>query len=351
MEPGPIRYRQPARAPQGPVQLRVPATLEPFEIVTVSSRVAGMVESIHFMDGDNVKAGASLASIDYQRYLLEEKSARADELQARAVHSEAQQALERREQIERNQSGVLSLEEMSAARTRAAQSAANLAKAEANRASRAMITQWSRVPAPRSGTLQRRLVSTGQYVQPGTPIVTLVQRDPLLLHFEVNSDVAVRIDRGIHVHARTAEGRQLDAQVIFVGDTALPGTRQIPVTARITNPARDLRDIRGGESADVSLALRLPDPSVLIPDTAVRPTDKGYRTYVVQGDEAKPRPIQIGARLDDGHIEIVSGLTAGEIVVTRGAEALKDGARIRLVGAPDRDTAPTESTAPPSDAR
>lgn len=340
-----------AGAPEDSAYLRVPATIEPYEVIAVSSRVAGMVEQLHFVDGDTVKAGTALASIDRQRYLLDNKSAQAELQQARVTHDEAEQALQRREQIARDQPGVLSTEELSSARTRAAQTAADLAKAQSTADSRALTAQWSRVPAPRSGTLQQRLVSTGQYVQPGTPIVKLVQRDPMLLRFEIDSQVASRIERGAKVQAHSAEGQQLQGEVIFVGDTALPDTRQIAVTVRVTTPSRELRRLRGGESLDVSLTIKLPEQSVLVPDTAVRPTDKGYRTYVVQDGEALPRAIQIGARLEDGRIEVVRGLAAGEIVVVRGAEALREGAAVRILDGPNGSSSSPDAVSGPATTR
>jgi multidrug efflux system membrane fusion protein len=70
----------------------------------------------------------------------------------------------------------------------------------------------------------------------------------------------------------------------------------------------------------------------VIPQTAVRPSEKGFLAYVVENGLAAERILTPGMRTADGQIEILSGLQSGELLVVRGAEALVNGAAVRLTG-------------------
>jgi hypothetical protein len=67
-----------------------------------------------------------------------------------------------------------------------------------------------------------------------------------------------------------------------------------------------------------------------VPQTAIRPSDKGFLAYVVEGEQARERVLELGLRTADGRVEVRSGLAVGERLVVRGAEALVDGAAVRV---------------------
>jgi multidrug efflux pump subunit AcrA (membrane-fusion protein) len=68
----------------------------------------------------------------------------------------------------------------------------------------------------------------------------------------------------------------------------------------------------------------------VIPQTAVRPSERGFLAYIVEGDVARERELTLGLRTADGRVEVRSGVKPGEKLVIRGAEALQDGARVRV---------------------
>jgi membrane fusion protein (multidrug efflux system)/multidrug efflux system membrane fusion protein len=72
--------------------------------------------------------------------------------------------------------------------------------------------------------------------------------------------------------------------------------------------------------------------SPVVPQTAVRPSERGFLAFVVEDSTARERVLTLGLRTEDGRVEVKSGLSAGEMLVVRGAEALRDGAKIRLAG-------------------
>ena len=83
----------------------------------------------------------------------------------------------------------------------------------------------------------------------------------------------------------------------------------------------------------------------VVPQIAIRPTEKGFVAFVVEGDVARERVLTLGMRTPDGRAEVRAGLRAGDQLVIRGAEALRDGAAVR-VEAPPAPAATPASAAP-----
>jgi multidrug efflux system membrane fusion protein len=75
----------------------------------------------------------------------------------------------------------------------------------------------------------------------------------------------------------------------------------------------------------------------VIPQTAVRPSERGFLAYVVEGDVAKSRVLTLGLRTANGQVEVRGGLRPGELLVVRGAEALYEGAPVRVSGGVQED--------------
>jgi membrane fusion protein (multidrug efflux system)/multidrug efflux system membrane fusion protein len=131
----------------------------------------------------------------------------------------------------------------------------------------------------------------------------------------------------------TVEGgtRPYRAVVRHVAAVADPTSRMVDVTAEIDDP--DRAQLRPGGFAEVSVPVGASTEAPVVPETAVRPSEKGFLAFVVEGGVAKERVVELGLRTEDGMVEIKNGLAVGEQVVVRGAEALRDGASVR-VGAP-----------------
>jgi hypothetical protein len=73
-----------------------------------------------------------------------------------------------------------------------------------------------------------------------------------------------------------------------------------------------------------------------VPQTAIRPSDRGFIAYVIENDTAVERVLTVGMRTADGQAEVLAGLKVGEMLVVRGAEALRNGAPVRVTKSPDK---------------
>ncbi len=312
-------------------------SVEAFEKVQVTSRVAGVIEKVRFREGDNVTAGQVLAEIEPERFRLSVTQAEAALERAQAGEAEAVSGLARREAAEKENPGLIRGEELETWRTRARTAAADVsaARAAAERARLEYRDAFVRATAP--GVIDTRNVQTGQWVQPGAVLATLVRRDPLLLRFSVTEEDAARIFAGMQAKFRSKEARDFSAKITHVAQAADEKTRMVHVTAEVV-PA-DRESLRPGTFAEVSVGVGNALEAPVIPQTAIRPSEKGFVSYVIVDGVAKERILDLGMRTADGRVEVRKGLVPGELLVVRGAEALRDGAGVRVVEGPSTDTA------------
>jgi RND family efflux transporter MFP subunit len=320
-----------------------PGTIEAFERVQVTARVAGVVDRVGFTEGQEVKKGDVLVTIDAERYRLAVNSAKAALDKADAAVRDVQSMVNRREAVSGQNPGLIPGEELETYRARSLS-----AKADREVAAQALKTaelnlRDSSVRAPIAGVIQTRTVETGQYVQPRYTMATLLRSDPLLLRFSVEPLEAPRIKPGMIANFTMRETlRKFQARITLVAAAADPATHMVGVTAEVLEKGHRYW-LRPGSFCDVTVDVSAQRAAVLIPRMAARATDHGYVAYVVDGAVARERVLSLGMSTRDGWVEVRSGLKDGDRVVVRGAEALADGAKVR---ATEVSTPPEEALGP-----
>ena len=215
-------------------------------------------------------------------------------------------------------------------RTRAVTADAELSAAKAALEEAELNLRDAYVKAPVAGVIQTRSVQTGQYVQPGAVLATLVQRDPLLLRFAVPEHDAQSMKKGMAVAFKVrGNPTAYTAAITHVADVADVKSRLISVTAEVNDSKK--AELRPGSFTEVTVPVGGMRAAPVIPQTAIRPSERGFLAFVIEGDKAKERVVQLGLRTEDGRVEVKGGLKIGEQLVVRGAEALRDGASVRIV--------------------
>lgn len=318
-------------------------SVEAFEQVQVTARVGGVVEKVHFTEGENVKSGQVLVEIEPERFRLAEQSARAALEKAQAQKADAEAGLARRESVDKENPGLIIGEELETWRTRVRTVEAEVSQARSALNLAELNLRDAFVKGPVPGVIQTRTVQTGQFVQPGAVLATLIRRDPLLLRFEVPDHDAARLSVGMRAFFRVRGiDRDFSAQISHVAESADPASRMVIVTARVNDEKRE--SLRPGSFAEVRVPVGGAVEAPVIPQTAVRPSERGFLAFVVEGDSVKERTLNLGMRTMDGKVEVRNGVKAGEMLVVRGTEALSDGAPVRVV----QNTAEPPSVAPPA---
>jgi multidrug efflux system membrane fusion protein len=315
-------------------------SVEAFERVEITSRIPGAVERVHFSEGNVVEPGSLLVEIEPERYRLAVRSARATLEKAQASEAEAMTGLKRREMVNAQNPALVKEEDLDAWRTRVSTARAEVAQARSGVGLAELNLREAFVRAPAAGVIQTRNIQTGQYVQPGATLATLVRREPLLLRFQVPEQDAARIRPGMQARFSVRENaRQYSAELTHVAAAADSTSRMVPVTARVDD--RDRAELRPGSFAQVTVPVGSRVEAPVIPQVAVRPSERGFLAFVVEGDVARERELQLGLSTEDGRVEVRSGVKRGERLVVRGAEALRDGAKVRVTGG--EEAAPTPS--------
>lgn len=316
-------------------------SVEAFERVEITSRIPGAVERVHFSEGNVVGPGSLLVEIEPERYRLAVRSARATLEKAQASEAEARTGLKRREMVNAQNPALVKEEDLDTWRTRVSTARAEVAQARSGLGLAELNLREAFVRAPAAGVIQTRNIQTGQYVQPGATLATLVRREPLLVRFQVPEQDAARIRPGMRVRFNVRENtRQYSAELTHVAASADSTSRMVPVTARVDDP--DRAELRPGSFAQVTVPVGSTVEAPVIPQVAVRPSERGFLAFVVEGGVARERELQLGLSTEDGRVEVRAGVKRGEMLVVRGAEALRDGAKVRVMG--DAGAAPAPSS-------
>jgi membrane fusion protein, multidrug efflux system len=304
-------------------------SLDAFERVAVTARVAGAVERVLFREGQIVTRGQTLVEIEPERYRLAVQAASASVNKQLAAKAEAEAGYSRRVAVSEKNPGLIRGEEVEMWRTRVQTANAELAQTQAAVAQARLNLRDAFVRAPVSGIIQTKTIETGQYVPVGTVMATLVQRDPLLLRFQVPEQEAQPLRPGLVARFSVTEGQAAhQARITHVSAAASQSSRMVDITANVIDPNKP--ELRPGAFARVTIPIGATRDAPVIPQTAIRPSEQGFLAYVVTNGVAEQRVLTLGMRTADGQVEVKNGLQAGESLVIRGTEALRDGAKVKV---------------------
>lgn len=303
-------------------------SVDAFEKVQVTARVSGVVDRVLFSEGNLARIGQVLVEIEPERFTLAVEAAQASYEKAVASLADAEAGLNRRVAVIDQNPGLIPGEEVETWRTRVAVAKSDVAQAKAALNQAKLNLHDAYVRAPFSGILQTRTVQTGEYVQTGTVLATLVRRDPLLLRFKVPERDAARLRPGLRAEFKVRNSETVfGSKIVHVAESADETTRLVAVTAEV----EDTHDgaLRPGTFAEIVVPVSSERTAPVIPQTAIRPSDRGFIAYVVQDGTAAERILQLGMRTADGQVEVLTGLNEGEKLVVRGSEALRNGALVK----------------------
>jgi membrane fusion protein (multidrug efflux system) len=300
-----------ARPAQRP--LKFVGTLYGAEEVTLSSQVEGQIRAVHADLGDRVEAGQILADIEDDQLKAKLRVLEATLAKARSDEERGQRLVGQK---------VISPQEYEAMKTSAAVAAAE-------RDQLVVMIEHATVRSPLTGSIAKRLVSGGEYVRPGTPLFEIVADDSLKLRGDVPERFARDLDVGqrVQVAVDAFPATVFSGQLQRISPAANPDTRSITVEAVIENSTRRLKP---GFFANASIATRVDEQALFVPEKAVLSFAGVKKVFVVRNEVAHQTPVRTGSHSGDGLVEITEGLFADEIVVTSGFAKLVDGARVSI---------------------
>jgi len=283
------------------------------EEVTLSAQIDGAIQEISADLGDPVEKNQALARIEDAQLRARLREAEAHLAKARADEQRSRQLAATK---------VISEVEYETMKT-------GVAVAEAQRDTLAVMVQYADVRSPLKGSVARRMVSSGEYVRPGTPLFALVADDPLKLRGDVPERYAPELKPGQDVRIRVDAfgGKEFPGKLSRISPASNRENRSIAVEILVENGERTLKP---GFFANAAIVTRTDDQAVMIPQEAVTTFAGVTKVFVIEGDTARERQVRPGTRAADGLVEIVEGLKANEVVATSGLTKLQEGAAVAV---------------------
>jgi membrane fusion protein (multidrug efflux system) len=289
------------------------------ESVTITAKQTGFVASFTFDEGQPVKAGQILVELETRERKADVDQARNDLDQARATRDDARQKLERARQLKATgaitQAKVDELDQL----LRGAE--ARVRSAEARTRSLDARLDDVRIVAPFDGRVGMRQVSVGALLQPGTAITSLDDLSRIKLDFSIPENFLGKLRPGLSVFARSSAyvGRVFEGTVAVVDTRVDPVTRAVRVNALFEN-----RDelLKPGMFITVELALERRENALLIDEEALVPEGARQYVFVVRDNRAIRAEVKLGNR-QQGNVEVVEGLKAGDQVIVRGTSRVR----------------------------
>ncbi len=288
--------------------------------VTVAADLPGVVDTIAFESGASVKEGDVLVRLDTRQE-------RAQLAAAEAQRDLSEANLRRARGLRDDQ--ILAQADFDKAEAEAKQAEATVGEIRAAIGRKTIL-------APFSGILGIRQANIGQYLAAGTPIVSLQSLDPIYVNFAVPQQQVARVRQGtevlVGVEGAAAESRGRVSAVDSVVDEA---TRTVQVQATLRNPGDRLRP---GMFVQTSVVLGSPETVIALPASAVAYAPYGDSVFVVSALKAPngtdyrgvlQRFVKLGGSRGD-QVAVVSGIEAGDEVVTSGVFKLRNGAAVQV---------------------
>jgi multidrug efflux pump subunit AcrA (membrane-fusion protein) len=341
-----------------------------YDEVTVSSEAEGRVEQVMADVGDRVGKGQTLArvspvefqlTVDQQQAALMQARARLglgeneselkDLRQAAEVKKAAADLTDADQKYKRAQSlletGVIPRQQFdeAEARYKSAKATYDLAEQQVENMRASMRqTQASlnlankrlrdtEIRAPFAGHVKTREVTVGQYLKIQTPVMTIVNVDPLRARLSVPEKMSpwVRVGREVKLSLEAFPGREFTGRISRINPSVDEKNRTFEIEALVAN--RDA-ELKPGSFVKATIQSDKVDSILAIPYSAAAYLFGAYKVFVIQGKTVKEREVKLGDRLGD-LVEIIEGLRAGDkIAVGAGGPQLKDGMEVETAETP-----------------
>ena len=302
-------------------RIEMVGTFSPVRGADLSVEVPGIIDQVNFDSGGNVAAGAPLIKL------------RDNDDVAKLGTLEAARNLAK-SNFDRDKA---QLDRMLIARAQFDVTAANLQSFEAQVAEQQAIIAKKTLRAPFAGQLGIRAVNAGQYIGPGTVVVTLQALDPIYLDFFVPQQVLerVRVGQEITVRVDTYPDATFTGRISTIDPKVDAATRNVAV--RATLPNRDRR-LLPGMFANAEIMTGAPVRYITLPQTAITFNPYGNMVYRVteQADDkgkqsliARQTVVTTGQTRGD-QVAVLSGLDEGDLIVSAGQTKLQNGATVTV---------------------
>ncbi|MFK8022276.1 MAG: efflux RND transporter periplasmic adaptor subunit [Pseudomonadales bacterium] len=314
--------------------IEVRGVVEAYRKTTIAAEISASVSKRLVEPGDAVRAGQTLLALDSTMANNSLREAKAQRSSRKVELDSSLSELTRgKELIEKAFISKDQLEDLQFAVERAR---AQLQASEAMVSSASKMLSDSKVKAPFAGTAELVHSQQGDFVSPGTPVVTLADFSKLRIRAGVSTNQALAFSVGQQTEVSFASvgGDSVSGEIKSIGRIADPATGNYPMEVWLDGT--ELPNIREGMIASITANVTSQDELLSVPIQAVFRRQGHSLIFVVDGDGANngttARLVQVTTgRSSNGRVEVLSGLSENQVVVIDGQFALQDGARVSRI--------------------
>lgn len=324
---------QPAAKKQFRPFIEATGTLNPFEEVSIGAEIDGIIRTVKADEGTAVSKGMLLATIDDIEYSQGVLSAQAALKQAEATFANTKIEFSRKEALYKEE--LVTKQQYDDVYTRLTLTESDVERAKAALSIAKQKLAKTRIYAPLASRVKEKMVSEGDFVKNGARLFTLIQPNPLKLRFSISErDVGkMKVGQDVSVKVDAFPDREFKGKVSIVFPSLEEKTRTLFIEALVPDKEGVLKP---GLFARVILYTGGMQDTIVVPNTALLYEGDRIRTYVVEDDKAKERPVKLGNKYGD-EIEIVEGIKEGDKVVIAGQQGLSEGAKVNFRGVQRKD--------------
>ncbi len=307
-----------------PVVVSVPAAVEPEVRVHVSTRMMGWVRKLHAREGDTVRAGQPLITIDDKDMLAKRAQVEAGIAEAEAVVANAEKTAERFRNLYAQKS--VSKQQLDDVLTGLERAKAGLAKAKAARREIEVHLSYLDITSPIDGIVSRRMIEEGDMAAPGHPLLFVDKLDRMKIVARLGEKDVDKVHAGdpVTLHVTSLDSAVYHVTVARVVPSANPGSHTYDVEMYVDNPDGRLRPGMYARAEFVVGSRR----GVVVPPAAVQERGQLTGVFVVDDQQvAHLHWVRLGETFPQG-VEVLSGLTGDETVVVASEKPLIEGDRV-----------------------
>lgn len=299
--------------------------------VEVRPQITGVIRTVDFHEGDQIKAGQLLFTLDATDVTAQVSRYDAQSAQIKAQLDDANRDYNRSKELVK--SGFISSGAVATSQSKAESLQAQMKAAGAEIESARVQLSYTRITAPISGQAGALAIHPGSLAQTSaaSPLVTLLQMDPIGMEFSLPEQalgpiLAARAAGQIKATLQTQDNQTAEGKLTFVNNTVNTDTATINLKASFPNTAQRLWP---GGFARIILRAGSSKGAVVLPPNAILEGPSGRFVYVVGSDnKVTSRPVTL-LRIQDGYA-VLEGLKGGERVVLDGGQNLSNGSTVTI---------------------
>lgn len=324
----------PVKAGALPHEISAVGHAEALQTVEVRPQITAQIAQIHFKEGDQVKAGQLLFTLDADKAKSQANRGQALTEKSKAELAEAVRNLKRTEDLA--QAGFVSPSAVDTARAKMGSLQAQVAAAKADESANAVELAYTRITAPIAGRTGAVSMKRGSLAQANstTPLVTITQTDPILITFNVNQTdlpdlLAAKNQATVPVKTRLPNGEVRTGELVFLDNTVDKASGTLLAKAKFANQDQQLWP---GLSSTVFIQMA-EQKGLIVPLQAIQTGPEQRFVYVIdQNKKAQVHAVTMIRSQND--LALIEGVEVGTKIVKEGGQNLRPGDKVSEASRP-----------------